>query len=204
MNCFGKKLQKRGRFIVFTGINGAGKSTLIDNVKFHVEGNWKVLKYPNRNTITGTILNSILTKKINVNKSYEIETFVDNIREDQYRLMSLLDNGYDVIADRYIYSTIGYNIGLDDLKEHRYRFKGLIKPDLLFIIHGDHLQMRQPKISEKYHTVKTVDFEKIFKAISTNDDKFVNIDNYDSIKDSTKKIINAINVMDKISRFDFY
>ena len=59
----------KGKFIVFEGINGSGKTTIINILINYLEDHsikYKYIKFPNRKTETGKIIDDFL-KNMNLN-----------------------------------------------------------------------------------------------------------------------------------------
>lgn len=143
----------RGLFIVFVGTNGSGKTSISNNL-LNKMNNSNYYKFPNRNTPSGIFIDKFLKKSFNFTSlDHQIKIFADNRREQMDNIKNDLDNGINVICDRYTYCNLAYtkqnneNITFDELMKYD---KGLIKPDLVFLITGDHLHLRND-ISERYH-----------------------------------------------------
>lgn len=106
--------QKRGRFIVFEGIDGCGKTTQINLLKEHLESLGKKVFITSEPTpsLTGGMLRDALG---GVNKKTPCEMAVmfvlDRIFHNVnpvYGIEKMLSEGYDVICDRYYYSSLAY------------------------------------------------------------------------------------------------
>ena len=164
----------RGLFIVLEGQNGSGKTTIINKLTEYLNGPtiyvnnekklWNVYKFPNRETIIGKKIDKFLKKEI---KFESIETslkfFSDNRREFQKEMIELINNGYNIICDRYIYSSFAYTmtsqtidiinqkkieiLGIENILKYDI---GLLKPDHVFLIQGDLLKLRSEK-PQLYH-----------------------------------------------------
>jgi dTMP kinase len=164
---------QRGLFIVFEGNNGAGKTTIINKLLEKLENEsficeiinekniyeWNVYKFPNRSTILGKKIDNFLKNKISLSKEVELKFFAENRKEFQIEMLSLLNKGYNIICDRYIYSSIAYTLtsqsidvinkqniellSIDDIIQYDRSF---IKPDYVFIISGDFLHLRNENI----------------------------------------------------------
>ncbi len=136
----------------------------IKNKKDHNEVKlWNVYKFPNRSTVLGKKIDDFLKNKINLSKEIELKFFADNIKEFQSEIIDLLKNGYNVICDRYVYCSLAYTITNQTLSIKNFENinilsigdilkydSDLIKPDYIFLIRGDYLNLRQ-EIAEKYH-----------------------------------------------------
>jgi thymidylate kinase len=169
---------EKGLFIIFEGNNGAGKTTMINELlkniqntpiektKYHNKGiyNWNVYKFPNRTTILGKKIDNFLKKKIKFqSKEVELKFFADNRKEFQNEIEYILEQGYNVICDRYIYSSMAYTLTNQTMKilnnqeerllslDHIIQFdKNFLKPDFVFLIKGNYLHLRN-ETKELYH-----------------------------------------------------
>lgn len=106
--------QKRGRFIVFEGIDGCGKTTQINLLKEYLESLGKKVFITGEPTpsLTGGMLRDALG---GVNKKTPCEMaamfLLDRIFHNVnpvYGIEKMLSDGYDVICDRYYYSSLAY------------------------------------------------------------------------------------------------
>lgn len=158
----------RGVFIVFCGINGCGKTTLINNLIYKLNSQtsimlWSSTKCPDRSTPIGQKIDEILKGTLNVDKKTEIKFFSDNRKEVAREILTKLNNGINVICDRYLYCNIAYTLSyqtteLQNLNsielfsvQNIVNFdKGIIKPDCVFLVLGDYLHLREEK-KQKYH-----------------------------------------------------
>lgn len=211
---------KRGLFIVFEGNNGAGKTTIINELlkriqieQFTCNDNsvylWNVYKFPNRTTTLGKKIDDFLKKKITLSKPVELKFFAENRKEFKEEMEWILSNGYNIICDRYIYSSMAYtltNQTLDVINEQNSDLlpieeivkydRGFIRPNYVFLINGDYLHLRNEK-QELYH--KNKQFNSILAnnyIISMNylDTPFAIIDNtYGELDKTVSYIINIIN-----------
>ena len=102
-----------GKFIVFEGIDGAGKSTqiarLAENLK--AAGRRVLVTAEPTDSVTGKMLRAALSGKEERTPCEMAALFVlDRIFHNVSRggIVELLDSGYDVICDRYYYSSLAY------------------------------------------------------------------------------------------------
>lgn len=166
----------RGLLVVFEGSNGSGKTTIINKITeklndiiftIKIDGKevklWNVYKFPNRSTVLGKKIDDLLKNKTNLSKDIELKFFADNRKEFLNEIMNLLKAGYNVICDRYVYSSLAYTLSnqtlsiknseninilsVDDILKYDLN---LIKPDHVFLIRGNHLNLRN-EVAEKYH-----------------------------------------------------
>lgn len=107
---YAKELHNRGMLIVFEGCNYVGKSTLINKlIMQYPSEKFKIYKFPNRNTVSGHMINKFLKKQIDFTfKSDQIELFATNRKEQKRNILQDLNNGFNVICDRYNISGIVY------------------------------------------------------------------------------------------------
>jgi dTMP kinase len=126
-------------FVVLEGIDGSGKSTcaraLVDYYN-SIGVPTKLFSFPNRTTKIGQLIDDHLKSR----KNYDARTlhllFSANRWEMQAELRTTLEQGINVICDRYTYSGLLYSVarGLpEDLCSEC--DDGLIEPNLTFWIH---------------------------------------------------------------------
>ena len=158
----------KGKLIIFEGINGSGKSFYVKQITDNFLPNTIYLKFPNRTTKTGKLINKFLKKEIEIPNKKIIQLFIDNILENNQLIINKLYQGINVICDRYIISTLTYHysnmikecfendISNKDtisalLKLIQYKF--LPKPDIVFLINGNHFDKRNINESDlqRYH-----------------------------------------------------
>lgn len=131
----------RGLFIVFEGIDHSGKTTqslmLYEKLKT-LDIPCVHIRFPDRETITGKIINEYLSNKSNLEDHVIHLLFSANRWEKNNLILEWINNGITVICDRYAYSGVaftaakGYNI--DWCKGSDI---GLVEPDVLFYLNID-------------------------------------------------------------------
>ncbi len=133
-----------GSFIVFEGCEGVGKSTQLRFIKEYVEKtNQKVLftREPGGTPLAEEIRNIILTKDMypETEAALFAAARVDHINNF---LKPKLDEGYTIICDRYIDSSLAYQgiargLGFDRVKEiNKYALENMM-PDCVILLDLD-------------------------------------------------------------------
>lgn len=158
----------RGKFIVFEGINGSGKTTIINNlINYYTNNNikYQYIKFPNRSSQTGKIIDKFLKNQYEFKSIKEqIQIFAENRKESENLIKKSLNENKIILCDRYLYSNIAYTItdmslniqynidnnyiSIDDVIKYD---KNLLKPDLVFLINGNYINLRNESIKERYH-----------------------------------------------------
>lgn len=205
----------KGKFIVFCGINGSGKTTIINKIlkKLNNKTNifiWKSYKCPDRTTPIGKKIDEILKGKINVSKDIELKFFSDNRKEVAIQIEQCINNGINVICDRYLYCNIAYTLTSQTLEIKKFNKidlysintiakldKDIIKPDCVFLIVGNYLHLRDDK-KEKYHitndTFNDLIINNYILSFIHTKTPFIVIENVlNNLDNTTNKIINHIN-----------
>ena len=138
-------MKSRGAFIVFEGIDRCGKSSQCKKLLSYLSNKNiknKFYRFPNRESLTGKIINDYLTNKIKVLDDRCIHLlFAANRHESKVDIINDLNNGINIICDRYSYSGIAYssskeikddeNMSLNWCKTSE---SGLPKPDLVLFL----------------------------------------------------------------------
>ena len=92
--------------VVIEGIDGCGKETQILLLRENYP-DAQVFKYPTKNF---QMLNDYLEKKIEVAPKSIFLLFLSDIANEQRKIKEALDGGKIVILDRYVFSTIAYEV----------------------------------------------------------------------------------------------
>lgn len=110
----------RGAFIVFEGLDRSGKTTqsarLLSRLRASgvpcVDAVWR---FPDRSTLVGGLLNSVITQSADLAPRSLHLLFTSNRWERAVELRSLLESGVTVVADRYSYSGVAYSVAAEGL-----------------------------------------------------------------------------------------
>lgn len=110
-----KPLVDRGRFIVFEGIDGSGKSTQAKLAAEYLLSKGKQVHLTREPTTRpiGKLIREALSGNFNVSESTMAAMFLadrlDHILNEEDGIIKLLNEGYDVISDRYFWSSFAYH-----------------------------------------------------------------------------------------------
>lgn len=200
----------KGRFIVFEGIDGSGKTTQAHMLAEYLEKNGRRAALTAEPTAlpTGLALREALGGKVKRTECQMAVMFVDdriahNVHPTE-GIGALLDNGIDVICDRYYYSTLAYQGQSTDyawVKSMNLNCPEIRKPDLCIYI--DLLPSQSlERISrgrdsvEIYENLDTLtkvreQFLSVISDLKLTDNIRI-IDGYRSIEDIFNDIINAV------------
>jgi thymidylate kinase len=219
---------QKGLFIVFEGNNGAGKTTIINELikKLNLNNdsefvdiknnkkiyNWNIYKFPNRTTTLGKKIDDFLKNKIKLSsKDVELKFFADNRKEFQDEMEYILNQGYNILCDRYIYSSMAYtltdqsiniinnnNIKILSIDQILSYDRNFIKPDYIFLIKGDHLHLRneQNELYHKNELFNNILLNNYIISIQKTSNKFAIINNkFGELDNSIHSIIIIINTL---------
>lgn len=131
---------ERGLFLVFEGLDRTGKSTqaklLCEKMNFYGMPT-ELIRFPNRESPTGKILDSYLKKEITLEPHAAHLLFSANRWEMAAEMEAKLGAGINLVVDRYFYSGIAYSaangLSFSWVKESD---GGLPIPDILFFINA--------------------------------------------------------------------
>ncbi len=131
--------------VVIEGIDGCGKETQILLLREDYP-DAKVFKYPTKNF---AMLNDYLEKKVEVAPKSIFLLFLSDIANEQKKIKDALEQNQLVILDRYVFSTIAYELNEILYPQAKKIVDGIgyIKPDkvLLLDISADVSQERKRK-----------------------------------------------------------
>lgn len=120
-----------GKLIVLEGIDGCGKDTQIRLLKENRD--FSLYKYPTDNF---RMLRDYLDRKTTLEPKSLFLLFLADIAEQQKLVENELKEGKTVVLDRYVFSTISYelgSLGYENAKkvvEH----SGFLKPDIAILL----------------------------------------------------------------------
>ncbi|CCK68139.1 bifunctional thymidylate/uridylate kinase KNAG_0A04670 [Huiozyma naganishii CBS 8797] len=149
----------RGQLILIEGLDRTGKTTQTELLLNNLSPNAELIKFPQRQTPIGKIIDRYLT-----DKSYELPDqaihllFSANRWELIDSIKSTLDSGKHVILDRYVFSGVAYSVGKNipgmDIHWCVSPDKGLMRPDLtLFLVNEMGSDSRAGFGEERYESV---------------------------------------------------
>lgn len=189
---------KKGLFIVFEGIDRSGKTTLSKRLVEYISKinpNCILIRFPCRTNITGVIINSVLTNKLDIPDETIHLLFSANRWEESNKIQRFLHNGGIVICDRYYDSGICYSIakGLDE-DWCKQSDKGLPEPDFKFFIDIEPIGVtsRSGYGDEKYETIEFQ--KKVYETYKKNiiKDDWILLDGTKTIDELFQTIISFL------------
>lgn len=164
----------RGQLILIEGLDRSGKSTQSQLLFEKFSPNSALIKFPNRETKIGSIINQYLTDpNFNLSDQSAHLLFLANRWELAQSIIDDLNEGKFVVLDRYIYSGIAYSLAKlkhnsthPELSSIDWLYspdKGLPKPDLTLFLTLDlkELGNRKGWGEERY---EKEEFQKSVKA----------------------------------------
>ncbi len=132
-----------GKFFALEGIDGAGKSTLIKALEKKMTDHGKpchVTAEPTKNHI-GKTIRAILTGEMEGDEKTIAALFladrIDHLTHKEYGMLQYINNGVNVISDRYYLSSYAYHVphvSLDWVIEANSICAALKRPDITFFI----------------------------------------------------------------------
>jgi dTMP kinase len=145
--------------IVFEGLDRSGKSTqatLLEQYLNSIGQCCELIRFPNRNTVTGQLIDQYLSQKMDMNPQTIHLLFSTNRWESFEEMKLKLLRGVTLIVDRYVDSGFVYSVakGLDR-GWCRASDVGLLLPDVTFFLSID------PTLTAKRQDYGKERFEKI-------------------------------------------
>ncbi len=191
----------KGRFIVFEGIDGAGKSTQIEMLrqKLISEGRKVFITAEPTASVTGGILRDALSGNYKRSASELAAMFLSdrifhNVNES-VGINQALERGFDVISDRYYYSSFAYQ-GLDSdidwVINMNLNCPDVRKPDLCIFLDLD-AEKSKTRIDTNRATVEIFENEETLNKIRN---KFFDV--FKRLPDENIAIIDASGSVDEV------
>ena len=135
----------RGKIIVIEGTDCSGKETQSKKL-IEKYDNLKYFAFPNYNSSTGKIIGGPYLGKWYIcdgwfregaaNVDFKIASlyYAADRKYNIGKINEMLDNGYNVILDRYVYSNMAHQVGkIDDEKERKKAYKWIEKLEFDFL-----------------------------------------------------------------------
>ena len=191
----------RGRFIVFEGIDGAGKSTQISLLreKLMKEGRKVFLTAEPTQSVTGGVLRDALSGNYPRSASELASLFLadrvfHNVNE-KCGIKQALEKGFDVISDRYYYSSFAYQ-GLDSdidwVMDMNLNCPDILKPDLCIFLDLD-ADNSKSRIDTNRATVEIFEKAEILNKIRS---KFFDV--FEKLTGENIKVIDASGTVEEV------
>lgn len=201
-------------FIVLEGVDGSGKSTQAKSIVEYIREN-----YPNRKIVLtrepgGTFMHvSESIREILLKNDMDDYTrallYAASRYEHQLQIKKWIENGFIVICDRYIYSSLAYQsndkLSIEEIMQIN-RYNDIIKPDyiLFFRINMDTYRRRKEARSKEREldSIETKPDEFFLKTITNYGkalecewSKIIEIDANKSLEEVTSE---TLSIIDKI------
>ncbi len=151
---------KKGKFIVFEGLDGSGKTTQISLLQAKLEASGKKVYSTAEptNSATGGLIRDALSNNYKREPSELAGLFlIDRISHNVnpvWGIQKFLNEGYDVICDRYYYSSFAYQGMQTDLKwimDMNLNCPDILKPDICIFLDIDSKMCKQRIDRERAH-----------------------------------------------------
>jgi dTMP kinase len=154
-------MTKRGKFIVFEGIDGSGKSTVANKIfKRLNELDISTHKtFEPTDSPIGSVIRNILNKRIVADEKTIGALFLadrlDHIQNNANGMLKFLNEGTNVISDRYYYSSYAYHVphlSLDWVIAANKVCADLLRPDIVFFLDiTPEVSMERLNKNRKFH-----------------------------------------------------
>ncbi|MCV6630206.1 MAG: dTMP kinase [Flavobacteriaceae bacterium] len=136
-------MNNKGKFIVFEGIDGSGKSTISKMLheKINMEITRSYYTFEPTDSPIGSVIRNILNRRIKTDEKTIAALFLadrlDHIQNESNGILNFLNDGINVISDRYYYSSYAYHvphISLDKVIEMNALCAAILRPDIVFYL----------------------------------------------------------------------
>lgn len=206
-----------GKFFVFEGMEHSGKTTLFNALKAHILQN-----YPNKKFIftrepggagiplCENIRDILLDNRNTICPETEMYLYAASRAQHTAKIKEYLEKGYNVICDRYYYSSliyqgIGRNLGMGEVFKVNYLAIRNLNADYVFYIdieYPTYIERKQRQLSldrlesedEQFFTQIYDTYKEMFTSshiIPWNDGQVIRINNGNrDLKDSISELIN--------------
>lgn len=204
-------MESRGRFIVFEGIDGAGKTTQIERLaaKLRAEGRRVAITAEPTASVSGGLLRDALggiqkRTACEMAALFVLDRIFHNVNPNGIEAM--LADGYDVICDRYYYSSMAYQGSQTDaewVRDMNLNCPEIRRPDLcVFLDLSPEESLRRiardrtsTEIYEKKEILEAVR-ERFFSVFREPDDRVEIIDTTGlSIDEVAEKVAAAVEAL---------
>ncbi len=184
-----------GKFIVFEGIDGSGKSTQMELMKNHLLDLGRkvyVTTEPSSRKV-GKLIREVLQKEFVTSEETLAALFVadrlDHIQNEEDGMLGYLEKGYDVLSDRYYWSSYAYHglhLPIKKVVEMNDVCHQLLQPDLTLYLD---LSAEESMSRIVRRNVKLEKFEKLEFLQKIRQNYFISFEHYH--QDLQIKIIDA-------------
>ena len=109
--------KRRGAFILLEGVDRCGKTTQAKKLVDHLSqtGKTKLMRFPDRNTKIGQMINSYLTSATDLDDKAIHLLFSANRWEMASKMRELMESGTTLVVDRYVYSGVAFSASKKDM-----------------------------------------------------------------------------------------
>jgi dTMP kinase len=186
--------------IVIEGLDGCGKSVQIELLKKKFP-DALFLKYPTANF---SMLNDYLEKKVELDPKSLFLLFLSDIANEQEKIKQAEEEGKMVVLDRYVFSTIAYELDSIDYDQAKKIIESIdfIKPEKVILLDISPDVSQERKKAQKNLDRYESDVEYLGKVrnnfLKLYEDKFlcndwVKIDATKSVEEIHEEIMKAVN-----------
>jgi len=197
------KMQSRGTLIVFEGLDRSGKSTQCEKLVDALNGkkmDAELWKYPNRESISGKLINEYLSNKTDLNDNAVHFLFSKNRWESVEEMKRKIYSGCNLVIDRYAYSGVAYSAAKEgmDFEWCKKCDEGLPKPDIVYFMDTSYdvsmIRARSGFGAERYEDIDFQNlvyenFTKFFPENNSESSNFFVINASDTVGDLHERIL---------------